>query len=714
MTTESPNTAPGAGLDALFAPRSIAIIGASNDWRRFGGRPLHYLQRFGFDGAVYPVNPGRAEVQGVKAYADVRDVGAPIDCALLSVTAEDTIAAMTQCAEAGVRSAVLFGAGFAEVGGEGPQRQQALLSIARQAGMRVLGPNCMGLVNAQAGVYSTFASAYEDVDRLAGSMAVVTQSGGYGGYLLKHCFMRGLGVSHFVATGNEADVDVGEALAWVAAQEEARVLLGYLEGVRNAASLVRALEIARRLRKPVVMMKVGRTPEGRVAAASHTASLTGEDAVYDALFSEYGVWRARTTDELLDVGYALSRGKRPRGPRTGVISISGGVGVQMADFIADAGLALGTVPEPTKQRLREIVPYCSPSNPIDMTGLVTANHDLLGDTLECVLESEAFDAVILFLGIVGMAPTMAEPITRILSQVCARYPERLLLLSVTTPPELRQTYDQAGFLVYEDPSRAVAALRALDHFERFFGRTAEQAGPVPLFSADLLPESGGPLNEVQAKRVLAACGIRPPREHVAMSPEAAAAAARDIGLPVAVKVVSPDIAHKTEHGGVALGVVDEVAVQATVERMDARLRRELPDARIDGYLVSEMVQGGTECILGVTRDPVFGPVVTFGLGGVAVELLRDVVSQLAPVGVSQAMRMMRGLRSWPLLAGWRGAPPADTDALAQAISALSHFAVAHRASVAGIEVNPVVVLPKGQGLVALDAVIQIQPQEPSL
>lgn len=694
-----------SGLDALLAPRSIAILGASNDWRRFGGRPVHYMREFGYQGKLYPVNPGRAEVQGLRAYARAKDIGQPVDCALLSITAEDTVEAIRDCAEAGVRSAVIFGAGFAEVGGEGSARQDEVMAIARHAGMRILGPNCMGLVNARAGVYSTFASAYEEGLPPAGGVGVATQSGGYGGYLLKHCFMRGLGVSHFVATGNEADVDMGEVLAWMAEQDETTVLLGYLEGVRSAAHLVRALAAARRNRKPVVMMKVGRTPEGRAAAASHTASLTGEDAVYDALFREYGVWRARTTDELLDIAYALSRGKRPQGPRTAVVSISGGVGVQMADFLSEAGLELGKVPEQTQAQLREIVPYCSPANPIDMTGLVTANHELLGQALERVLQSEAFDAIILFLGIVGMAPTMAVPLTRILSQVCEHHPDRLMLMSVTTPPDLHATYDQAGFLVYEDPSRAVTALAALHHFEQFFRRPVPVALKAPELPRVRLPAGAASFNEVQAKRILGACGIRTPKEILSEGAEAAVAAARQIGFPVAVKVVSADIPHKTEYGGVALDLADEQAVAAAVRRMDERIRRELPGARIDGYLVSEMVKGGTECILGVARDATFGPVVTFGLGGVMVELLRDVVSRLAPVGVDQAQQMMRELRTWPLLAGWRGAPAGDTDAMAQAISALSHLAVSQQDVIAEVEVNPVVVLPRGQGIVALDAVI---------
>ncbi len=701
-----PSDAADAGsLDALLAPRSIAIVGASNDWRRFGGRPLHYMREYGYRGKLYPVNPGRAEVQGLKAYPSVRAIGEPVDCALLSVTAEDTLQAIRDCAEAGVRSALIFGAGFAEIGAEGKARQDEVVAVARAGGMRILGPNCMGVVNAGAQVYSTFASAYEGGPPAPGGVAVATQSGGYGGYLMRHCFMRGLGVSHFVATGNEADVDLGEVLGWMARQDEVQVLLGYLEGVRSASNLLDALETARRNHKPVVMMKVGRTPEGQAAAASHTAALTGEDAVYDAIFRDYGVWRARTTDELLDVAYALSRGKRPQGPRTAVISISGGVGVQMADFVSDAGLEMGRVPEPTQAQLREIVPYCSPANPIDMTGLVTANHALLGQALERVLESNAFDAVILFLGIVGMAPSMAGPLTHILSEVSTRHPDRLLMVSVTTPPELRAIYDQAGFLVYEDPSRAVAALAALHHFERFFRAPPADASKPPDFPAELVPRGAGRFNEVQAKRILAACGIRTPKETVAATAQAAAAAARQIGFPVAVKVVSADIAHKTEHGGVALGLGDAEAVAEAVRGMDERIRRELPDARIEGYLVSEMVTGGTECILGVMRDPSFGPVITFGLGGIAVELLRDVASRLAPVGVEQARQMMRELRTWPLLSGWRGAPPGDTEAMARAISALSHLAVLERDTIRDIEVNPVVVLPQGQGVVALDAVI---------
>lgn len=698
-------TSTSSRLDALFAPRSIAVVGASNDWRRFGGRVLHYLRRSNYAGDIYPINPGREEVQGLQAYVDVKSVGRPFDCAVLAITAEDTLQTIRDCAESGVRSAIIYGAGFAEVGEAGRQRQDEVVAIARANGMRILGPNCMGLVNARERVYATFASAFEERFPEPGRIGIATQSGGYGGYLLQHTAMRQLGLSHFVATGNEADVDVGEAMAWMAQQDDVEIILGYLEGVRNADSLLQALELARRANKPVVMMKVGRTPEGRVAAASHTASLTGEDTVYDAIFREYGVYRARTTEELLDVAYALNGGKRPQGPRTAVISISGGVGVQMADFLSDAQLKLGKVPEHTQQQLRDIVPYCSPTNPIDMTGLVTANHDMLGRTLERVLESDAFDAIILFLGIVGMAPSMAGPICQALSEVSAKHPDRLLMVSVTTPPDLHEVYAKAGFLVYEDPSRAVTALAALHHFEQCFRQPRPD---VPLridWPQDLVPSGVDALNEVQAKRLLAACGVRSPREVLVRSPQEAARAASDIGFPVAVKVVSADIPHKTEYGGVALNLGSETAVSDAVTRMAVHIPSALPNARIDGYLVSEMVKGGIECILGVRNDPAFGPMVTVGLGGVLVELLRDVVTRPAPLNPAQALEMLQGLKTWPLFAGWRGAPPADAEALAEAIASLSQLAVAQRDSIAEIEVNPVVVRNRGQGVVALDAVI---------
>jgi acyl-CoA synthetase (NDP forming) len=692
-------------LDALFAPRSVAVIGASSDKRRFGGRPIQYLLEAGFTGAVYPVNPGRSEIQGLKAYPSIRDVPGPVDCAILAVGADVTQATVEDCIAMGVRSAVLYGAGFSEVGEEGQARQDRLVATARAGGLRLFGPNCMGLMNSHARFYGTFASALEQGVPPPGRIAVASQSGGYGGYLMKHLFRRGLGISQWATTGNEADVDVGEVLHWMAGREENDILLAYVEGLRDAKMMVAALDRARRNNKPVVMMKVGRTAEGSAAAASHTASLTGSDDVYDALFDHYGVHRARTTDELLDIAYALSKGNLPKGRRVGVISISGGVGVQCADFVSDAGLRMGAVPTATQAALRALVPHCSPNNPIDMTGLVTTNHEIMEKTLDAVFASGAFDATLIFLGIAGAAPSMARPLQQAIANAHARAPDQLVFVSVTAEPEMVREYDAKGLLAFEDPSRAITALAALARFAETFDRPAPEPVPVPPAAALNLPANDR-VNEAQAKALLAATGIRSPREAIARDADDAARLACDIGFPVAVKVVSGDILHKTEVGGVALGLGGVDAVHAAVTRMATTIADHLPDARIDGYLVSEMVKGGVETIVGIHQDEAFGPVVTFGLGGTLVELLKDTVCAIAPVSVEQASVMISRVRTAPLLTGWRGSPRLDVEALAQAISGLSILAVQHRDKIATIEVNPLVV--REQGVVALDAVIEMK------
>jgi acyl-CoA synthetase (NDP forming) len=696
-------------LDALMAPRSVAVVGASNDPTRFGGRILQYLTQSTFSGPVYPVNPGRSEVQGLKAFPSIDELPGAVDCALLAISAEDTEAAVEACIRKGARSAVLFGAGFSEIGAAGAARQARLAEQARAAGLRLLGPNCMGLVNAHAGFYGTFASALEDGLPPPGRIAVASQSGGYGGYLLRHLFLRGLGVSHFVTTGNESDVDIGEVLHWLAGQPDCDVLLGYVEGVRSRDSFVAALELAQRDRKQVVMMKVGRTAEGSAAAASHTASLTGEDAVYDALFRQYGVWRARTSDELLDVAYAASKGRLPQGRRVGVISISGGVGVQIADFVSDAGLTMGAVPEETKAALRELVPNCAPNNPIDMTGSVTNNAELMEKTADAVLAAEAFDAVVVFIGIAGAAPSMAGPLQAALSRAYARHPDKLLFVSVTASPEMVRGYDQQGFLVFEDPARAITALQALTYFQAERERPRSVAAPGSGREPIEIPAGG--FNEAAAKALLTKVGVRSPKEALVRSADEAVAAAETIGFPVALKVVSADILHKSDIGGVRLQLQDAAAVRSAFEHMSDVVPARAPEARIDGYLVSEMVVGGVECILGVTTDPVFGPVVTFGLGGVLVELLKDTSCRLAPVSEDEARAMLSELRTAPVLTGYRGEPAHDLDALAKAIAGVSRLAADHAEDLATIEINPLVVRPGDGGVVALDALIEAHKPE---
>lgn len=697
-----------ASLKALFRPESVAVIGASSNILRFGGRPIDYMKRAGFEGAIYPVNPTRDVIQGLRAYPTLSAIGGSVDCALVSVPTAETVAAVRDCAEAGVKAAIVFSAGFAENGPAGRALQDEMVAIARASGMRLLGPNCMGAFHAGHRFYGTFTVTFEDQIPPPGNVGLVSQSGGYGGYVMRHAAMREIGVAAWATTGNEADIDAGELLLHLAGDDDVEVIVTYLEGLRNGAAFVEGLAAAKAAGKPVVAMKVGRTEEGRVAAASHTASLTGEDAIYDAVFEEFGVIRASTSRELLDMTYALSRGRRPRGDRVGVVSISGGVGVQICDYVADAGLSLGVSPDALRQELTSLVPAASTRNPIDMTGLVSMNHDLMEKTMDATLASGAFDAVVVFLGICGMTPSMAEPLREVIIRAQARHPEALVLLSVTAPEDEMPSYSRGGVLAFEDPADAIAALKALWRAST----PGPRAAPVTPGPEVALPQGAGRLDEAQAKALLAGLGLRPPREERAADATGAAAAAERIGGAVALKIVSPDIAHKTEAGGVALRLSDAGAVRAAAEAMLPRIAQSTPGARLDGFLVSEMVTDGAEMLLGLTRDPIFGPIVTVGAGGTLVELLKDTAVARAPVTEAAAKAMILSLRTAPVLTGWRGSAALDVDALAGAIAALSRaFAATPR--LATIEVNPIVV--RAQGVVALDAVIEtsLGPEEES-
>ena len=690
-------------LESLLAPRSVAIVGASSDARRFGGRPIQYLLAAGFAGPIYPVNPVREEIQGLRCYHSVDGLPGPVDCAMIAVSAADSVAAVQDCADKGIRSAILFGAGFAETGPEGLALQDRVTAIAREADMRLLGPNCMGMLNATERFYGTFASALEEGVPAPGPIGLVSQSGGYGGYVMKHLFRRGLGLASWVTTGNECDVDAGEVMRWMAARDDVRVIVAYLEGIRRGDALIEGLELARRNDKPVVVMKVGRSVQGQEAAASHTASLAGADSVYDAVFRKYGVHRANTSDELIDIAYAVARHPAPVGRRVGVISISGGVGVQIADYLDDQRLVLAETPETTKAELRALVPACSPSNPIDMTGLMTTNHDLMEKSLDAAFRSNAFDAIIIFVGISGLAPSMAKPLREAMARAYARHPGRLLLVSVSTSEDEVRAYEAAGCLVYEDPARATTSLGALASFSELFASPPPQ--PPHLRDVTRIDRDIDALDEAGSKTLLQAAGVRLPRERLVATAEEAGRVANEIGQPVVVKVVSPDIAHKTEVGGVRLGLLGGEAVAAAVHEMSERIARALPAARISGYLISEMISGGVETIIGVNRDPSFGPIVTFGLGGVLVELLKDVVSRPAPVSVAEAREMVAAIQAAPLLTGYRGSAPLAVEELARTISDISRFAAANADRVVAVEINPLLV--REGDVVALDALIQL-------
>ena len=400
--------------DALFAsltaPRSVALVGASDDVTRIGGRPLRYMRESGFEGRIFPVNPSRAQVQGLAAFASIRDLPEVPDTAILAVPASATLQAVEDCAARGISSAVIFSAGFAETGAEGLALQARILATAREAGLRLLGPNCLGVFNPATGYYGTF-SVILDTEQIApGPVGIVSQSGAYGAHLAHLARARGLGISQWVTTGNEADIDLSEALEWMVRQPQTQVVMAYAEGVRDRDSFVRALECARDHGKPVVFMKTGRSSVGAAAAVSHTAALAGSDAVFDAVLRQYGAHRAATTAEQIDVAYVCAPGRYPATDRIGIFTMSGGFGIQLADDAEAAGLDVAPMPQAAQDELLSMLPYASPRNPVDATAQAVSDLGMLTRCVQTMMKRGGYD---LFAGILGTGPasrTFAAPL----------------------------------------------------------------------------------------------------------------------------------------------------------------------------------------------------------------------------------------------------------------------------------------------------------------
>ena len=697
------------GLDALFNPASVAVVGATNDVGRIGGVPLELMIRRGYRGRLLPINPKYAEVQGLQAWPTLAAVGAPIDVAIVAVPAQVVPQTLEDAIAAGVKSLVLFSSGFAEVDDTGRAAQEKLAARARQAGVRLLGPNCLGVMAFKAGVYATFSPAPRAGETKTGNIAIVSQSGAFGAFAYSLARLKGLGMSYWMTTGNEADIEFADCVEWLARDSATTVILGYMEGCRDGVKLKRALALAQAMGKSVAITKVGRSALGSAAAASHTAALTGEDAVYDALFRQYGVWRARTVDELFTVGYAASTCPRPASSRIGLLTVSGGVGVLMADDAEDAGLDVAAMPARAQDAIRAVIPFAGPRNPVDITGQFQNHPALLGTTLERMLgrgsDDGRYDMALFFpaAGLLGSPQPRAQSMIDTLIAARARHPQAALALTGLTLPEQRAQLEAGGVPVLDDPSAAVRAFGAL----AFFGASARRADAQrePAASVPAAPLPGHALTEYESLQLLARAGLPVMPCALAATADDAAAAAQTLGFPVVVKLSSRDITHKSDVGGVKLHLGDAASVRAAFDAVMASARAAQPGAHLDGVLVAPMIKGGIECILGVQRDPVFGPVVMFGIGGILVEAIKDVSFRVAPIDETEARSMIDEIRARRILDGMRGAPAADVDALARAIAALSRFAAAHAEQLESLDLNPFVVLPRGSGAMALDAVL---------
>lgn len=688
-------------LASFFSPRAIAVVGASATAGKIGNMPLRYLIEQRYEGELYAVNPARREILGLPAYPSLQAVGRPVDLAIFAIPAAQVPAALEDAVAAGVKNIVVFSGGFAETGPQGNQAQQRFAKRARGAGIRVLGPNCLGFMNAGASVYATFSPVVSTGIARRGPVGIASQSGAFGAYAYGMARARDVGLSTWVTTGNESDIDVADCIAWMAQDPATRVIMAYMEGCQDGAKLKHALGLARAAGKPVVIVKVGRTGLGAAAAASHTAALAGDDAAFDALFRQYGAWRARTIDEFFDIAHCLAVCGLPANGKVGLLTVSGGVGVLMADEAADAGLHVAPLPQAAQDRILARVPFAATRNPVDVTGQVTSEPDLLALASDAMLGEGGYGSLLIFLAAAGLTPAMQDMQITLAHQLRKDYPGRLVLFSTLADPQQHKALEALGCMSFPDPSRAIRVLAAVNFLREQQGR----AQAAPALAAPRINLRPGVHDEADSLELLRGHGVPVVALRRARSRSEAVACARELGFPVVMKVLSAQITHKSDAGGVVLGIADAEQAGAAYDRIQAAVGAALPGIAAGEVLLAPMVRGGVECILGAHRDPVLGPVVMLGSGGVNVELLRDAVFRIAPVDLAEARGMIGELKTAALLDGFRGAPKADAEALAQAVVQLSQLAMAAGDSLESIDVNPFAVLPRGQGALALDAVV---------
>ncbi|ALG60449.1 acetate--CoA ligase family protein [Citromicrobium bathyomarinum] len=693
-------------LKALFQPRSIAFVGASNDPTRIGGRPLHYCLRDGFDGPLYPINPSRDTVQGHPAFAQILDIPADrVDLLVIATPPATITEILDQGAAKGAKAAVILTSGFTETGQAGAALEAEIVATARRHGIRLLGPNCLGFYTAKGGIAATFSSLLEDAPPPAGPLAIVSQSGAYGAHITMLARRRGLGLASFAATGNECDIDIADLIEAAADDANVTVIGCYAEGIRDGRLVLRAIETARAAGKPVVILKVGTSDTGKKAAQSHTASLAGDDATLDQLLKRSGAIRVSTTQEMIDTMYVLSRHGPIEGERIGILTVSGGAGILMADAAEANGLDVAPMPAPARAEINARIPLGSSTNPVDTTAQAMSDATLVRDAVTIMFEQGGYHAVVSFFMNWPESPVLGLPIREAIAQGLPKGNSAPFAICMNAGAETIGEYEKAGILVFEDPAFAISALaRACEAF-RSLSRQEKPLPPLPDTRADSRPDKFAGFDEAQALAALADAGVSVMPFATARTAQEAARISTDIEGSLAIKVLSPDIPHKSDAGGVRLNIAPGTEAGETTSEILSDVALAVPSAELRGVLIAPMISGTAELIVGARIDPVFGPVVSVGLGGIFTELLGDVAIALAPLDRCQALALIRSLAAFPLLDGARGKPRADIGAAADAVVALGHFIATNRDAVAEVEVNPLVLREDGRGAVALDALI---------
>ncbi len=690
-------------------PRSIAVIGASRSPNTIGHQILGNLVKHGFTGAVYPVNPSATSVHSIHAFPDIASLPEQVDMAIIVVPKQHVLKVATECGENGVKGIVVISAGFREVGGDGVRMERELMDVVRRYGMRMIGPNCMGVLNGDPAVSmnATFAPSMPPF----GGAAFVSQSGAIGASILDYAAGFGIGISQFASIGNKPDVSSNDLLLQWEDDPTVKLILMYVESFGNPRNF---LEIARRItrRKPIVVVKSGRSSVGARAASSHTGALAASDASVDALFAQAGVLRAESIEEMFDIAIAFSDRPLPAARSVVVLTNAGGPGIIAADALEASGLDVVELESGTIEKLRPLFPpEASLRNPLDM--IASANPAGYSVALDAILDDPGVASVVaIFVPPLGVRQ---EDIAEAIGRQALSHPEKrvlAVLMGREGLPQGRAELHRAGVPAYVFPESAARALASLCRFNEGHNRPEvayptldvdrEQAATLIRAARD---QGRDRLTESESLQLLRAYGIPTADFAFAVTADDAVAAATSIGYPVVMKIVAPEISHKSDIGGVRVGIDSEEEVRNVFDEItEAALRA---GSRASGVLVQRMEKGGTELIVGFARDPSFGPILMFGLGGVFVEALRDVIFRIAPIDAYDAGEMVRGIRGARVLQGLRGNPPANIDAITDTLLRLSQLALDHP-DILELDINPL--LARADGVVALDGRVGVRGQ----
>lgn len=703
-------------LKTFFYPKSIAIIGASGDLTSISGKPIRYLKEHGYSGNVYPINPKYQEIAGFKCYPSILAVPEDVDLVIVAINYKMVLRMLEEAAQKGAKYALIFSSGFAETGEEGKKLQDQVVALGKRTGLRIIGPNCQGMVNLKENVAAGFSASLEPRPLVAGSTGFVTQSGALGYSIFNMAQEAGVGFSYVISTGNEVDLNSLDFMEFMLEDPDTHLIVGYLEGIKDGEQFKRIADRALELNKPIVTLKSGKTELGQKAASSHTASLTGSDQVYSAFVQQKGIIRVNDVEEIIDLAGLAGKTPLPRGKGLGVISTSGGAGIIIVDTAIEMGLEIVELAEETTRIISQYVPdYGSAVNPVDITAQALNNPDGFRNVMDAMIADPKVDGIVvvitMFTGAVGakMATELVEIVTASTKPISVAW-----TAGDRMNADVYEILRKGNVPFFKSPVRSV---KALGHFMNYgaFQQARQQdretlkveaVAPEKMEAArGILARADKTLTENQGKELLAQFDIPVTREEVAATEEEAVAIAERIGFPLAMKIDSPDILHKTEAGGLKLHIGSQEEVRQAFRDIMANCRNYSPQARLQGVLVQEMVMGGTEVIVGVNNDPQFGPTILFGLGGIFVEILKDVSMRLAPLTHAEALAMIQEIKGYKVLEGARGKEPRDVEAIADVLVKVSQMAVELKDEVAELDINPLLVMPRGGGVKVADSLV---------